>query len=242
VICVTVSAHFLFSVKPETQKNTGMKILKVLLKSISLALFTSTAVLAVEVELAGVFGKRAVLVIYGGAPQTLSAGQYSREGVRLLEVNSAAAVVDVVGERRRLTMGEAPLRIIEPVAQQSGAATLRLVPDIHGHYWAQGAVNSASLRFMIDTGATYVAISADEAKRAGIDYRSGQRVRMNTANGPSNAWLVTLDRVSIGGVVLHGIQGSVHEQGLPVALLGMSFLNRLDMRREAGDLLLARRY
>ncbi|MDI3491369.1 MAG: aspartyl protease family protein [Thauera sp.] len=95
---------------------------------------------------------------------------------------------------------------------------------------------------MIDTGATYVAISADEAKRAGIDYRSGQRVRMNTANGPSNAWLVTLDRVSIGGVVLHGIQGSVHEQGLPVALLGMSFLNRLDMRREAGDLLLARRY
>lgn len=219
-----------------------MKILKILLKTVGLALLTSSAVSGAEVELAGVFGKRAVLVINGGTPQTLSPGQHSREGVKLLEVGSATALVDVEGERRRLGMGEAPLRITEPAIQQAAVATLRLVPDTHGHYWAQGTVNGASLRFMIDTGATYVAISAEDAKRAGIDYRSGQRVRMNTANGQSNAWLVILDRVSIGGVVLHGVQGSVHEQGLSVALLGMSFMNRLDMRREAGDLLLRRRY
>ena len=127
-------------------------------------------------------------------------------------------------------------------AGQPANAMLRLVPDARGHYWTQGAVNGASVRFMVDTGATYVAINTDEAKRAGIDYRAGQQVVMNTANGQSFAWFVKLDRVSIGSIVMHGVEASVHERGLPVALLGMSFVNRLDMRREGGDLLLKKRY
>jgi len=98
------------------------------------------------------------------------------------------------------------------------------------------------MRFMVDTGATYVAMNAADAKRAGIDYRAGQQIVMNTANGQSLAWLVTLDRISFGGIDMHGVQASVHESGLAVALLGMSFMNRLDMRREAGDLLLSKRY
>ena len=210
--------------------------------SASFILFVASTAFGAEVELAGVFGKRAVLVVNGGAPQTLSIGQTSREGVKLVDVVNPAATIEVEGQRRRLSLGEAPLRLSSASGLQSSAPTLRLPPDVQGHYWTQGAVNGSSLRFMIDTGATYVAISADEAKRAGIDYRSGQQVRMSTANGPSVAWLVTLHKVSIGGIVLHGVQASVHERGLPVALLGMSFMNRLDMRREAGDLILSRRY
>lgn len=204
--------------------------------------FISTASCAAEVELAGIFGSRAVLVIDGGAPQTLSVGQRSREGIKLVSVSNPSAMVDVNGERRRISIGEAPLRIAGTGTEPSANATLRLVPDARGHYWTQGMVNGASLRFMVDTGATYVAINTDEAKRAGIDYHAGQQVVMNTANGQSLAWLVRLDRVSIGGIVMHGVEASVHESGLPVALLGMSFVNRLDMRREGGDLVLKKRY
>lgn len=204
--------------------------------------FISTASCAAEVELAGIFGSRAVLVIDGGAPQTLSVGQRSCEGIKLVSVSNPSATVDVNGEQRRISIGEAPLRIAGSNTRQPVDAMLRLVPDTRGHYWAQGTVNGASVRFMVDTGATYVAINTDEAKRAGIDYRAGQQVVMNTANGQSLAWLVKLDRVSIGGIVMHGVEASVHENGLPVALLGMSFVNRLDMRREGGDLVLKKRY
>lgn len=130
-------------------------------------------------------------MIDGGAPQTLSVGQRSREGIKLVSVSSPATV-DVNGERRRISIGEAPLRIAGTGTEPSANATLRLVPDARGHYWTQGMVNGASLRFMVDTGATYVAINTDEAKRAGIDYHAGQQVVMNTANGQSLAWLVRL--------------------------------------------------
>ncbi len=201
-----------------------------------------TSVFDSEVELAGVLGRKAVLIVDGGAPQTMGVGQQSREGVKLIDVKDAVAVVEVNGIRQRVALGAAPIRLGEAVSTVGASGTLRLVPDTRGHYWAQGAINGASMRFMVDTGASFVAISAEEAKRAGIDYRAGRHVLMNTANGQSVAWLVALDRVSIGGIVLYGVEASVHEQGLPVALLGMSFVNRLDMRREAGDLVLSKRY
>jgi aspartyl protease family protein len=119
---------------------------------------------------------------------------------------------------------------------------MRLVPDSRGHYWAQGTVNGASIRFMVDTGATLVAISADEATRAGVNYRAGRPIQISTANGNTTAYLVRLDKIAIGGIVLHGVEASVHEGGLGVALLGMSFMNRVDMRRDGGNLVLVRRY
>ncbi len=204
--------------------------------------FVSTTACAAEVELAGIFGRKAVLVIDGGAPQTLAVGQRSREGVKVVSVSNPSATVDVNGELRRISLGEAPLRIAGSNAEQSTNAMLRLVPDARGHYWTVGMVNGASLRFMVDTGATYVAINANEAKRAGIDYRAGQQVIMNTANGQIPAWLVTLDRVRIGGISLYSVQATIHESGLPVALLGMSFISRLSMRSEGSALVLQKQY
>ena len=220
-----------------------MKLSNFFRRVVSFALLVSAGgALSAEVELAGIFGKRVVLVVDSGTPQTLSIGQRSREGVELLSVSNPSATVEVNGSRRRISIGEAPLRITGSNDASSANAMLRLVPDARGHYWTQGAINGASLRFMVDTGATYVAINIDEARRAGIDYRAGQQVVMNTANGQSLAWLVKLDRVSIGGIVMHGVEASVHERGLPVALLGMSFVNRLDMRQEGGGLVLRKRY
>lgn len=205
-------------------------------------LLLSSGAFAAEVELAGIFGRRAVVVVNGGAPQTLAVGQRTREGVRLVEIRDTSAVIDVDGTHRQVFFGGGPVRMGDASSAQSGSPTMRLASDSRGHYWAQGAVNGASVRFMVDTGATLVAISADEAKRAGVDYRAGRPIQISTANGIITAYLVTLDRISIGGIVLHGVEASVHESGLGVALLGMSFIKRLDMRREADQLVLHKRY
>lgn len=214
-------------------------------KSASLSLLLSTfclSVSAAQVELAGVFGKRVVLIVNGTAPQTLAVGQASREGVKVLEVGTDGALVAVSGSRIRVGLGDGPIRLAPDNTVEGEAARLRLHPDPQGHYWAQGAVNGAAIRLMVDTGATFVAIGADDARRAGIDYRAGRRVTMNTANGPATAYVVMLDRISVGGITLYGVEASVHEKGLPVALLGMSFMKRVGMQRDDDVLVLHKRF
>ena len=219
-----------------------MRLTNWILPAVCGLLFHSLGAVAAEVELAGIFGRRAVVVVNSGAPQTLAVGQRTREGVTLVDIRDTSAVIDVDGTRRQVFFGGGPVRMGEASSAQSGSPTMRLVPDSRGHYWAQGTVNGASIRFMVDTGATLVAISADEAKRAGVDYRAGRPIQISTANGNTTAYLVRLDKITIGDIVLHGVEASVHEGGLGVALLGMSFMNRVDIRRDGGNLVLVRRY
>lgn len=203
------------------------------------ALASPAGVLAAEVELAGVFGTRAVLLVNGGAPQTLSVGQRSREGVRLVALQGEVASVEIDGTQRRIRLGSAPIQIQpQGEAASEGGQELRLVPDARGHYAVQGSINGASVRFLVDTGASLVSMGVDEAVRAGIDYRKGKPSTSMTANGPTQIWVVRLDKVQVGGIVLHGVEAAVHQNALPVVLLGMSFLNRTDMRRDGGFLVL----
>ena len=196
-------------------------------------------VLAAEVELAGVFGNRAVLLVNGGVPQTLAVGQRSREGVRLVALQGEVASIEIDGTQRRVRLGSAPIQI-QPQgdAAPEDGQELRLVPDARGHYAVQGSINGASVRFLVDTGASLVSMGVAEAVRAGIDYRKGRQSTSMTANGPTQIWVVRLDKVQVGGIVLHGVEAAVHENALPVVLLGMSFLNRTDMRRDGGFLVL----
>ena len=99
------------------------------------------------------------------------------------------------------------------------------------------------LRFLVDTGATYVSLPAADAQRLGLDYRKGVRGYTNTANGPAAVYRIMLDTVTLGDITLYNVTASVHEgQGLDIALLGNSFLNRTEMRREGQQLTLTKRY
>ncbi|MBW7861933.1 MAG: TIGR02281 family clan AA aspartic protease [Rhodocyclaceae bacterium] len=193
---------------------------------------------ATEVELAGVFGGKAVLIVDGGAPRTLSVGQRTREGVRLLEVGEKDAVVEVGGKRQRVALGQAAIRSGAP----SDAAEAHLVADGRGHFYASGSVNGAAVRFLVDTGATMVSLGASDARRAGLNPGSGTAVNVQTANGLTRAWHMKIDTLVLEGIRLHGVDALVHEGDLPIVLLGMSFLNRMDMRREGGRLLLRKRF
>ncbi|NMG74528.1 retropepsin-like aspartic protease family protein [Aromatoleum diolicum] len=199
----------------------------------------AAASIAAEVELAGVFGNKAVLVIDGGAPKTLAVGEQTRDGLRLLEVSGAAAVVELDGRRQRLALGAAPVRTDQAT---SGASGVSLFPDSRGHHFSNGSINGASVRFLVDTGASMISMGAADARRAGINYRGGIAGVSETASGPARVWRVRLDTVRLGDITLHGVDGLVHENDLPFVLLGMSFLSRMDMQHEGSRLVLRKRY
>ena len=104
-------------------------------------------------------------------------------------------------------------------------------------------MNGKPVRFVVDTGATLIALPAGEARRLSIDYQKGRKAMMRTANGNIPGYVVKLDTVSIGTVTIYDVDAVVLEgNGLEAPLLGMSFLNRMNMTREGDIMTLTRRY
>ena len=189
------------------------------------------------VALIGTFEtKAAILSIDGGAPHTVKVGQ-SYGGVTLISVEQDRATVEVDGKRRLLQRGQT-----YSSAAPSGSQSVTLGIGAGGHFFAEGAINGEPIRFVVDTGATAIAIPASDANRLRIDYRNGRRVTMQTAGGPTAAYAVTLDRVRLGAIELLNVEAVVIEQGLPLALLGNTFLSRMDMKLEGQTMTLTRRY
>ena len=189
----------------------------------------------------GVIGdKAAVLALDGGDPKTVKVGQ-TWNGIKVIEVQGDRATVEIDGQRRLLRRGM-HYRSAASAAASSGRQSITLAADSRGHFFSDGAVNGIPVRFIVDTGATVVALPASEALRLGLDYRKGERALTNTAGGPVEAFRLQLDRVRLGDIELSGVDAVVIERGLNVTLLGMSFLNRLEMKREGQSMTLIRRF
>ncbi len=194
---------------------------------------------ATEVNVIGLFPGKAVVVIDRGAPRTLSAGQRTSEGVLLVSADSRSATLEIDGKREVLELGQHA----ESAALTGTLQSVTLAADGNGHFTAEGQVNGSRMRFLVDTGATLVTLPATEAKRLGIDYRRGQQTVSQTANGRVLVYRVRLDTVAVGSMTLTAVDAVVHDSpGLDIALLGMSFLNRTEMRREGANLTLTKRY
>lgn len=204
------------------------------------AALTAIPAHALDVNVIGLFPGKAVVVVNRGAPHTLSVGQRTPEGVLLVSVDSASAVVEIDGKRERLEMGQH----FETAAQTSARTTTTVASDERGHFQMDGTINGGHVRFLVDTGATLVSISAGDAQRIGIDYRRGKRSVSVMADGRRVAsYNVQLDSVTAGEITLYNVEGAVHEgPSTGYALLGMSFLGRTEMRREGQNLTLTKRY
>lgn len=195
---------------------------------------------AADVALIGVIGdKAAVLAVDGGDPKTVKVGQ-SWRGITVLSVEKERATVEVDGTRRVLQRG-VHYRNVAP--STTGAGKVLLAADPRGHFYIEGAVNRVPVRFLVDTGATMVSLPQRDADRLGIDYRAGRRGSSSTANGVVTVYLVKLDSIRVGEIELHNIDALVHEgPGLQQALLGMSFLNRVNMQRDGATMTLIQRF
>jgi aspartyl protease family protein len=185
--------------------------------------------MAQSVALTGQMGGKALLLI-DGQPQILAVGEQAR-GVKLLSLGDGQARVERGGVATTLRLGGAPASIGAGAAS-SGAREIVLSAGSGGHFMAGGAINGRATRFMVDTGATLVALSRDEAERLGVDWRGGRPGMTQTAGGAMPVHMLTLNTVRVGEIELANVTAVVVESPMPYVLLGNSFLGRFQMRRE----------
>ena len=194
---------------------------------------------AADVALIGVIGSgAAVFAIDGGEPRTIKLGQ-TRSGITVLAIERERATIEFEGRTRVLSLGQ-HYRGAGPVV--SAAQRVTLAADPSGHFLAEGSINGHATRFVVDTGATTIALPAADAVRLGLDYRKGVPAHTRTAAGVVPVYRVTLASVRLGDIEVTNVEGIVIEQGLDIALLGMSFLSRLDMRQEGRTMTLIKRF
>ena len=211
---------------------------RIALLTLALALTLALpAAQAADIGVVGLFPGKAVLVVDGAGPRTYEVGSTVAPGVKLVAADQSGATLESRGRRDVIALGSH----VNRQAPSAQAGTV-LQADERGHFIAQGMINGTPVRLLVDTGASLIALPAAEAKRMGIDYLRGSRATVSTANGVVPVYRVRLDTVRIGELELNQIDALVQEQGLPIALLGMSFLNRTEMRRSGEQMTLQRRY
>lgn len=204
-------------------------------------LFASASALATDVNVVGLFAGKALVEIDRGTPRIMVEGQ-KIDDVRLVSADSKGAVLEIGGKQHNIPLGQSASNG-NAKQTSSGNGSVVLTADTRGNYYTTGSINGATTRFVVDTGATSVAMSSDEAQRLGLDYKKGRRGMTSTANGVAPTYVMKADKVSIGDITLHQVEVSVIEgAGLPITLLGMSFLNRLEMKQDNGRMTLTKRY
>ena len=230
---------------PAPQPLQDCKRKRLRLRTLTAALCVSLVSLAgaAEVSVVGVVpGKAAVLVIDGATPRTVRVGQKLGE-VLVVEVDRKGAVIEHEGRRRTLPLTQ---HLQGSGADAGGAgrrAQATLSADPRGHFVTDALINGRAVRALVDTGATMIALPGSEARRMGIDFSKAQKGTTQTANGPTAAYRIKLDTVKVGDIELFNVDALVLDGGgLNVTLLGMSFLNRVEMRRSGDSMTLVQRY
>ena len=209
---------------------------------LTLLLLSPCAVLAdsrdYEVQARGLLKGSAILVI-NGKQRLLKVGQRSPEGVLLVEADAKQAVIEIAGERRQLTLSRRISGNFSPVSKPKVA----IRRTQYNQYISSANINGKRLQVLVDTGANLVAMSGRDANRLNIDYQQGIPVMVRTASGEVPSYQVTLRSVDVGGIQVRGIQAVVIEGEYPeTVLLGMSFLQHVDMNEQNGILYLQGKY
>ncbi len=195
---------------------------------------------AQSVALAGMLGSKALLIVNGGAPKSVAPGE-THQGVKVVSTAGDQAVLELSGKRHTMRVGDAPVSVGAGGGAGKGTRIV-LTAGTGGHFFTPGQINGRAVQFMVDTGATGVAMSAADAERAGINYKGGQPVQMSTANGVTQGFRVKLGSVRVGDVEVYDIDAVVSPQPMPYMLLGNSFLTRFQMIRENDQMTLVKRF
>ena len=188
-----------------------------------------------QLEVQGLFANKAVLMI-DGQRHILAVGQVSPEGVKLISADSRSAILEVEGQQKEFSLGTTV------TTQYAKAETVKeqIMANDYGMFLSYGNINGQSVRFLVDTGATTVAMSSIEARRLGILYRlDGVETRATTASGVVKAWGIKLKSVNLGKIKQQNVQAIVLQGSHPQnILLGMSFMDELKVNKEGNKLVL----
>lgn len=196
-----------------------------------LTLATGTVCATTQIEVQALFGGKAVVLI-DGQRRTLSIGDTSPEGVKLVNADSKHAILEVDGTTKTYKPGGTiSLSYAKPQHREE-----KIYADERGMYQSVGTINGRTVRFLVDTGATTVAMNKIQARQLGVDYRmKGERVVVSTASDNVRGYRVRLKSVSLGKIKLTGVDAMVIDGNHPgPILLGMSFLGKLKVEKTGG--------
>lgn len=200
----------------------------------AVVLLLSSQSFALQIEVRALFGGTALLVI-DGREQLVKQGQESREGVKLVKADSNSAVISYLGEEQALYLTDrigASFKTPEKTQVHISMAGNR-------QYIAYGSINGRPVRFLVDTGANVVAINSTMARSLGISLADGVPTRASTASAELAATLVIIKKMQVGDIKQVNIQavilGGEHPKDI---LLGMSFLQHVDISENAGLMVL----
>ncbi len=185
-------------------------------------------------------GSNKALLVINGQPRTLALGE-TVQGVTLRRLGDGQAEVQMGGRSSTLLLGAAPARLSGDAGLAPANNEIVLPMGPGGHFEGSGSINGRPVRFLVDTGATTVALSQGEANRIGLDWKRGKPGLTQTANGPVPVYAVNLTSVRLGGVELANVAAVVLPAELPMVLLGNSFLGRFLLRQDSDVLRLAKK-
>lgn len=196
-----------------------------------LLLFHIESLLAIEnINILGLFKNKVILKV-DGKQRILSVGKNSPEGIILISANSREAILEIDGIRDTYTLGS---HIGGSFKKPDEGKISTIAPDKQGMYWVNGSINGFQVDFVVDTGATLISMNKHQAKRIGLNYKlEGKQAVSNTASGLSKIYIMNLNKVRVGEIELKDVEGAIHDSDFPqVILLGNTFLNRVNLKRE----------
>lgn len=203
------------------------------------SLHTPPVTAGMDVRVVGLFTDRAVLLV-DGQQHLLKVGQTSPEGIKLVSASSESAILLIDGEQVTARLDGRVSASKRPAAVQE----VQVRRNTTGMYTTVGSINGLPVSFLVDTGATQVAMNASQARRLGIDFHViGTPAEVTTASGVERAWSVILDAVKVGDLEVRNVSAVVLEGAQPVlTLLGMSYLGRIDISNDGQLMTLRKKY
>jgi len=202
----------------------------------TLMLVVTGSVPAADVEVLALLGSKAMIRV-DGHKHMLAIGQSTPDGIKLVSANTEGATLRTDGKEKFYRLG-VRVRARNSVPQKEEFQIWR---DPAGMFRTVGSINGLPVNFLVDTGASAVAMNAKEAKRLGIDFRVvGEPGAVMTASRMERVYQVKLKSVKVGNIELRNVDAVVLEGAQPTRLLlGMSFLGRLEMQN-SGNLMTLR--
>ena len=203
-----------------------------------LALCLSSGATAAPVEAVALFKDRVVVRTSAGQ-EMIRVGQTSPGGVTLIEANTRGARVRYQGQEYALSLSaRVSTTYVKPESR-----SVRINQDNLGQYRTRGSLNGHYVNFLVDTGASIVAMSERHAQAMGIDYRGGEAGYVETAQGTARAYFLDVAEVTIGGITINNVEATVIEGSHPIeVLLGMSFLKNVRITDDGGVMTLTAKF
>ncbi|MFK7793732.1 MAG: TIGR02281 family clan AA aspartic protease [Gammaproteobacteria bacterium] len=196
---------------------------------------------APHIEVIALFENKAMLHI-DKDKVLVSVGEITKHGVMLVSADAHGAVIEINGVRRTYQLGN--------VVRDTNTNENESKPEILVYqgtdtmFRTTGSMNGYPVNFLVDTGASSIAMSSVQAKRLGINYKlDGKPTWVSTASGVERAMTVNIDKVTISGITIRSVEGLVLEGTEPsTPLLGMSYLNRFKIINDGNLMRLKRKY